>query len=124
MNYNIGGFYKINLRQLINACVTNQEIEYNNYRKVRIDLDSEITKSIENGEYADYLATSYVITVHGDVCSNPDIKYLITEDIDAIKILMYFDNSGDYKGYAVLEESNDFNTFAILYASQSSSYYY
>lgn len=124
VNYNIGGFYKINLRQLINACVTNQEIEYNNYRKVRIDLDSEITKSIESGEYANYLATSYVITVHGDVCSNPDIKYLITEDIDAIKILMYFDDSGDYKGYAVLEESNDFNTFAILYASQSSSYYY
>lgn len=124
VNYNIGGFYKINLRQLINACVTNQEIEYNNYRKVRIDLDSEITESIESGEYADYLATSYVITVHGDVCSNPDIKYLITEDIDAIKILMYFDDSGDYKGYAVLEKSNDFNTFAILYASQSSSYYY
>lgn len=124
VNYNIGGFYKINLRQLINACVTNQEIEYNNYRKVRLDLDSEITKSIESGEYADYLATSYVITVHGDVCSNPDIKYLITEDIDAIKILMYFDDSGDYKGYAVLEKSNDFNTFAILYASQSSSYYY
>lgn len=124
LNYNVGGVYNINLRQLINTCVTNQELTYERYSEGRYNLDSSASEAIEDSKFADYLATSYILTVHGDVCSNPDFKYLITEDIDAIKILMYFDDSWDYKGYTVLEESSDFNTFGILYATQSSRYYY
>lgn len=117
LNYIVSGFWKINLRKLINACVTNQELSYLSYRGSRTYIDSEKREKLENSEFAEYLSTSYVVTVHGDVCANPDIQYYLTEDIDAIKLLILFDEDGNYKGYYTLEESSEFNTFAILYVA-------
>ena len=119
LNYTVNGFWKINLRKLINACVTNQKLSYLSYEESRFgaDIEKEKREYLENSEFAEYLSTSYVVTVHGDVCTYPDMKYYLTEDIDAIKVLIFFDENGNHKGSYILKESSEFNTFAVLYVT-------
>lgn len=103
-----------NLQDLINLCVSNPDITYEAYRDVYPSLGPLIDTARKSG-FSNCLSTSYLITVHGDIRSNPHSKYLAAKDVDVLKLLMIFDDKGEFIYPYFLEVHDDFETFARLY---------
>ena len=131
IDYYITDKCSVNLRTLINDAVENQSNKYNTYSDAKTKilenfdgLDESLFNEIEDGEYASYLATSYIVTIHGDVWRNPSIKdkgveAMIDRDVDALIILLYFDASGNYIANKPLLAAKTFTTFVTLYATEN-----
>lgn len=116
LNYKVSGF-SMNLSELLDSCVSNIGITYCSVYDARFKyqiIDYDEVKELTDGDFAEYAATSYVVTIHGDVCQNPDLPYLKTEDVDVIKVMLIFDDYGDLMAYKIIEECDDLYTFAVL----------
>lgn len=111
INYNVG-YFSINLSKLINECVDNIEVSHILYDGTVEDY------TIDGEDYLEYASTSYVVTVHGDIYQNPDMKYLRTTDIDVIEILLIFDDNGNLITCKTLEECDELYTCAVLLVTQ------
>lgn len=116
ISYSVSGF-RINLMQLVKKCATNATITYTSVSDITDKKDvlpENLVNSLEKGDLAEYAATSFIITIHGDICQNPSVPYLVNEDVDIIKFLLCFDDYGNLKSQSKISEHSDLNTYAIL----------
>lgn len=122
VTYEVDGS-KMNLSKLILKCVTNRKIDYQPYRDCKYELDDY--KSLESVySDGDYLSSAYVVTVHGNVQEYSDSKYWIDKDVDAVKVLLLFDDNEEFIDSQILEHSSSFESYAISYERNSTSSYY
>ncbi|MGN0451656.1 MAG: hypothetical protein ACI4FN_06065 [Acutalibacteraceae bacterium] len=121
INYSLDSYFKMNLKQLLDQCVTNFEGEYYALNEIThsgcLNARSTFDKLNDSAEgaYSEFAPTSYVVTVHGDICQNPSLPYLINEDVDVIKVLLIFDKNEVLQGYKIIEQCQDLSTYATLY---------
>ena len=115
LNYHVSGF-SMNLFELLDESVSNMKIGYSTVKAAKNTNDNTLTDIKEElkDKYPEYAATSYLITVHGGICQNPDLPYLKREDVDVIKLVLIFDDYGNLIEHMVLERCEDLNTYAIL----------
>lgn len=117
IRYQVNGA-SINLNQLLSLCASGYEGEYQAYRdylNMNI-LNMAAREELENGEYGDYLSTSYIVTIKGDITALPDSPYIsVEEDADILTILMIFDENDQFIEYQVLQEHSYLYQYAVRY---------
>ena len=121
VRYSYGGA-SINLVELLNLCASGYQGEYTAYRDFISDplnmnvLDSETQEELENGEYGDYLSSSYIVQITGDVEYSIDNPYLnVAEDADILTLLLVFDENDNFIGDSILQEHSNLQTYAVSY---------
>ncbi len=117
-SYNIDGF-KINLIKLLNNCSNNYSATYDTYRNAKLDTEKipfDIRNKMEDDsfELSEYLSTAYYLEVEGEICENPDIPYLVSDNKKIISLIIFFDKNDQVKGYYKINECSELNTAAIL----------
>ncbi len=113
-----GSANSIDLGLLLTLCAPGYEGEYEAYRDY-FDLSVLNVKKqdeLENSEYGDYLSTSYIIKIKGDISQSPDSRFTVDEDADILTMLMVFDESDQFIGYQILQEHPNLRTYALQYA--------
>lgn len=127
--FQIGGMFSMSLVELLNLCAPDSKATYIPYRDAINSKEQQMLSlekkglfdSLEKSDIVDYLSSSYIIYVHGDICSNPKMPYYRSNDIDIVSVLIVFDETGNYKGYKILDYCNDLQTYATI--KMASSHY-
>ncbi len=121
VRYSYGGA-SINLVELLNLCASGYQGEYTAYRDFISDprnmnvLDSETQEELESGEYGDYLSSSYIVQITGDIEYSYDNPYLnVAEDADILTLLLVFDENDNFIGDSILQEHSNLQTYAVSY---------
>ncbi len=121
--YNIendsGGFFATNfsigLTELLNRCAPDYQVTVSPY----LNTDSALipkakSEALEKGEYAEYLSSSHVVQITGDLMRNPKVPYFVNEDVNIITLLLVFDESDHFIAMEILEEHRDLHTCAVI----------
>lgn len=111
MYYTYAGF-KINIRDLLDECAINTEGYFEALREG--EWLSEYLDEVDEKGYSEYLSTSYLVTIHGDIMRNPDVPNLYNEDVDIIKVILVFNDKDKLIDSWIAETCSDFNTCAVL----------
>lgn len=122
VKYRVGNDYasfSINLGKLLNRCASGYQLtSTTSYLYADSSLISTTKRDeLESGEYADYLYSSYIVQITGDLLQNPKVPYLVYENVNIIKLLLVFDESDNLIATEVLEEHQGLRTCALIYAT-------
>lgn len=120
MTYSIEDMYSINFTELLSKSSPNYEGTYdtiNSYYYREDDSDGEIlslVEGLEKSDYAENLATTYIVEWKGDARYMPDAPYLISQDIDLAKALLIFDDDGTLLFGEIYDISDELHQYAVL----------
>lgn len=122
VKYRVGNDYatfSVGLGELLNRCAPGYQLTSTTpYLYADSSLISATKRDeLENGEYADYLYSSYIVQITGDLLQNPKVPYLVYENVNIIKLLLVFDKSDNLIATEVLEEHQGLRTCALIYAT-------
>lgn len=122
VKYRVGNDYatfSVGLGELLNRCAPGYQLTSTTpYLYADSSLISTTKRDeLENGEYADYLSSSFIVQITGDLLQNPKVPYLVYENVNIIKLLLVFDESDNLIATEVLEEHQGLRTCALIYAT-------
>lgn len=110
-----GGGFSIKLSTLLNRCASGYQISKTPYLDTDPDLiPSSWSDALECGEYAEYLSSSYIVQIKGDLMRNPEIPYFVNEDVNILTLLLIFDENDNFIEMEILEEHPDLRTCALI----------
>lgn len=115
----------MNLKKLLSLCAPDSEGTFLTYRDARSNMEINALKKLrdkgvfdyleEDEQYVDYLSSSYIVYVHGEIAQHPDLPYMMTDDTDILCLLLVFDDEGRFIDYSLLYECRELGTYALLY---------
>lgn len=119
VKYRVGNDYatfSVGLGELLNRCASDYQLTKIPFCDTDSTLISETKRSnLENGEYADYLSSSFIVQITGDLMRNPKVPYFVNENVDIVTLLLIFDESYNLIATEILKEHNDLRTCALIY---------
>lgn len=119
VKYRVGNDYatfSVGLGELLNRCASGYQLTKIPYCDTDSTFISETKRSnLENGEYADYLSSSFIVQITGDLMRNPKVPYFVNENVDIVTLLLIFDESYNLILAEILKEHNDLRTCALIY---------
>jgi len=107
--------FSIGLVELLNRCAPDYQVTVSPY----LNTDSTLipkakSEALEKGEYAEYLSSSHIVQITGDLMRNPKLPYYVNEDVNIITLLLIFDESDQFIAMEILEEHRDLHTCAVI----------
>lgn len=120
VKYRVGNDYatfSVGLGELLNRCAPGYQLTSTTpYLYADSSLISATKRDeLENGEYADYLSSSFIVQITGDLMRNPKVPYYVNENVDIVTLLLIFDESYNLIATEILKEHNDLYTCALIY---------
>ena len=112
-----GGGFSIKLSTLLNRCASRYQVSKTPYLDTNLDLIPG-SDTLEHGEYAEYLSSSYIVQINGDLMRNPNIPYFVNNDVNILTLLLIFDENDNLIETKILEEHPDLRTCALIYVTR------
>ena len=111
-----GTNFGMNLKKLLDLCVENQKVYYD--KLLPSDLTDypalKETFKNKNSEYYKYASTSYIVTAHGDISEIAGYP-MVDNDVDAVNVLLVFDEYDKLKAYKIIKEHKNLGTYFASY---------
>ncbi len=107
--------FSIGLAELLNRCAPDYQVTVTPYLNTDSVLISKAkSEALEKGEYAEYLSSSHIVQITGDLMRNPKLPYYVNENVNIITLLLIFDESDQFIAMEILEEHSDLHTCAVI----------
>ena len=94
------------------------EVPDADYKYYSLSSRPDIIEVPDDYEYIDYLSTSYVVEIKGDISPNPDIPYYVSEETDIAKVLLVFNEYDELLDHRIFDVCSQLNSYAVIYMTR------